>query len=136
MSPIPNEAQLSLAIFLVIVAACNREPSPAAGANPSEIPGATGQEKQKRTPVKAQLGESAARDKAARLAGAKFLVTKLTDAAGKTIAPPSPSASEFRARVETARWHLSFGGPAGAWAEVSFDLNGAGESVEVGFAAD
>lgn len=83
-----------------------------------------------------QLDEATARQRATALASAKFRRTKLVDAAGRPIATPSPSPSAFKARVENGRWHLSFGGPAGAWADVSFDLTGANESVEVGFAAD
>jgi hypothetical protein len=83
-----------------------------------------------------ELDESSAREKASRLATAKFRVANLTDAAGNLVPPESPPPSAFRARVDGGRWYLSFGGPAGAWAVVSFDLAGRNESVEVGFAAD
>lgn len=86
------------------------------------------------TPV--QLDEAAARELAANLARTKFQTTRLIDAAGKPVHAPSPSPSEFRVRNQAGRWQLSFGGPAGPWAEVSFDQAGAKKSVEVGFAAE
>lgn len=83
-----------------------------------------------------RLDEPAARELAARLANDKFASSKLTDAEGRPVRPPIPVAADFRVRQADGRWHLSFGGPAGAWAEVSFDLDGKESHVEVGFAAD
>lgn len=83
-----------------------------------------------------ELSEPAARDRAVELASAKFAATVLRDAEGKVVAAPALMPSMFKARREGSRWLLSSGGPAGAWAEVSFDLEGSHESVEVGFASD
>ena len=86
--------------------------------------------------ARVELNESVARTRAVDLAQAKFANTTLRDAQGKVVAPPSLVPEMFRARRQNGRWQLSFGGLAGAWAEVSLDLNGGRESVEVGFAAD
>jgi hypothetical protein len=86
--------------------------------------------------ARVELTESVARARAVELAHAKFANTTLRDAQGKVVPPPLLVPEMFRARRKDGRWQMSFGGPAGAWAEVSLDLDGGPESVEVGFASD
>jgi hypothetical protein len=123
------------------IATAPAEPSLASSrpldASPEKPPSApTASATKQRLPRGQLMDDATARQLAARLATAKFTRTRMVDAVGRTVRPPSPAPSEFRVKYEAGRWQLSFGGPAGEWAEVSFDATGAHQSVQVGFAVE
>jgi len=84
----------------------------------------------------AELDEAQARQLAESLVNEEFRRSKLFDAEGKPAVMPVVRAGDFRTRFHAGQWHLAYGGPAGPYADVSFDKLGQHPVVQAGFATE